>query len=137
MSVALAVLAIALGTLVGSVFWAMRLEDVNAETAAASQRLRAILETLGARPIEETFATYNDDPNDDPVLDHDALAALAGTDPVLVIGKRAPPRVMVSFPENAGGLDPEQTTLLTIVRLEWDGATGPRAIETTTRLRNR
>lgn len=134
-SIALAILAIALGTLVGSIFWAMRLEEANAETAAASQRLQALLEGLQGRPIEELYAMYNADPADDPEPGRDYLAELAVTEPILTVGKKTPPVVRVSFPENAAGLDPDQTTLAVVLRLEWEGAAGPRAMEIGTRVR--
>lgn len=134
-TIALAVLAIALGTLVGSVFWAMRLEEVNAETAAATQRLQALLEGMEDRPIAELYAMYNADRSDDPDSGHDYLADLRVTEASLVVGKKAAPAVSVRFPENELGLDPDQTSLLVTLRLDWEGISGPRSMELSTRLR--
>ncbi len=134
--VSIAILAIGLGTLVGSVFWATRLELVNEETASASQRVRALLEGMNAMPIGEVYAAYNADPDDDPDKARDYLAELAVEDPLLVVGKKGAPVVSVSFPA-----DPENELLenrLTVsLRLEWEGASGPRAVEMSTLLRNR
>ena len=122
--VALAILAVALGTLVGSVFWAMRLEEVNEEKAAASQRLRALLEEFSALPIEDVYAAYNADPSDDPP-GYDARAVLEIHDPLLVVGKKESPTVLVSFHGNEAELDPDATVLPITLRLEWEGASGP------------
>lgn len=134
--VSLAILTIGLGTLLGSVFWATRLEVVNEETAAASQRVRALLERLNDMLIEEVYAAYNADPDDDPDKGRDYLAELAITDPLLVVGKKTAPVVDVSFPA-----EPEKELLenrLTVsMRLAWEGAAGPRTVEMSTLLRNR
>jgi len=134
--VAMAILAIALGTLVGSVFWAMRLEEVNEETAAANQHVRAMLEGMNEMPIEQVYAAYNADAGDNPDKARDYFAELAVEDPLLVVGKKTDPTVSVSFPQ-----DPENELLenrLTIaLRLDWEGASGPRTVEMSTLLRNR
>lgn len=134
--IALGVLAIGLGTLVGTVFWAMRLEEANEETAAASQSARAMLERLNAMPIEEVYAAYNEDPRDDPDPERDYLGELLVDDPLLVVGKKTGPVVSVRFPPDvADQLAANQLPIT--MRLEWQGASGERAVELSTLLRNR
>ncbi len=133
--VALAILAVALGTLVGTVFWAMRLDEVNEETAAASQSVRSILEGFNAMTIEEVYASYNADKTDNPDPYRDYLGELTVDDPLLVVGKKSGPVVNVSFPVD---VDDELAAnrLPITLRLEWEGAAGTRMVEMTTVLRN-
>jgi hypothetical protein len=136
-AVALAILAISLGTLLGSVFWAMRLEEANEESATASQHLRSVLEQLRARPMSEVYAAFNADPDDDPRPGVDELGALVSADPILHVGKKHAPVLAIRFPEDEDRLDPGQTTLPVLVRLEWEGTSGPRSVELSACLRSR
>lgn len=133
--VALAILAIALGTLVGTVFWAMRLDEVNEETAAASQNVRSILEGLNAMTIEDVYAAYNEDPADNPDPYRDYFGELAVDDPLLVIGKKTGPVVSVTFPDDVAD-ELAANRLPITMRLEWEGAAGVRSVEVSTLLRN-
>jgi type II secretory pathway pseudopilin PulG len=133
--VALAILATALGTLVGTVFWSMRLDEVNEESAAASQSLRALLEGMNAMSVEEVYASYNDDTADDPIPGRNYLAELVVDDPLLVIGKKTPPEVSVSFPDDVVDELAENRLPITL-RVQWEGSSGTRSVELTTLLRN-
>lgn len=133
--VAIAILAIALGTLVGCVLWAMRLEEVNEETAAASQSVRAMLEGMQEMPIEDVYAAYNADPADDPDPGRDYMGELEVQDPLLVIGKKAGPVVSITFPDDVEDQLAANRLQLTM-RLEWQGMSGARSVEVGTLLRN-
>jgi hypothetical protein len=66
LAVAMVVMLIAIGTLTSSVLSGMKLARANEETAQADQALRAFAEQLTATDFADVFATYNDDPEDDP-----------------------------------------------------------------------
>jgi hypothetical protein len=133
--IAVAILAIALGVLLGTVFWAMRLDEVNEETAAASQGVRSLLESLNGMPLDEVYAAYNEDPRDDP-SGRDYREYLAVHDPLLRVGKNTAPLVRVSFPEGAE-IELAERRLPVTLRLEWEGSSGPREVQMTTLLRGR
>ncbi len=133
--VAIAILAIALGTLVGTVFWAMRLEEANEEAAAASQSVRTMLEGMNAMPIEEVYAAYNADPADNPDAGRDYFADLQVDDPVLIVGKKSAPDLAVIFPDDVADRLAENSLPITL-RLEWEGAAGQRSVVVSTVLRN-
>lgn len=161
--VALAILAIALGTLIGSVFYALRLEEANEETAAASQLMRTLFERIDAQPFEEIYASYNQSPDDDPDPGVDYLALLENDDPLLTLGRKGGPEIEVLFPGDGielreDGVDPalgmprdlngdsgtdgldhsgDYELLPITLRLTWDGASGPRSLEMSTLLRSR
>jgi type II secretory pathway pseudopilin PulG len=162
--VALAILAIALGTLIGTVLYALRLEEANEETSAASQLMRTLLERIDAQPFGEIYAAYNRNPGDDPDPAVDALALLATDDPLLMLGKKGGPGITVSFPGDEGNelredvLSPalgmprdlnddgaiddqdhsgDYALLPITIRLVWDGASGPRTLEMSSLLRSR
>lgn len=162
--VALVILAVALGTLIGTVFHALRLEQSNEETAAASQMIRATLERIQATAFEDIYATYNDTPDDDPVPGADPFAALLSDDPLLTLGKKDGAVVTVLFPgagsgqlredevdvamgmprdlNGDGAIDADDhggdyTLLPLTLRLEWDGSAGSRSLEMSTILRPR
>ena len=133
--VALTILAIALGTLIGTVFWAMRLDEINEETAVAIQNVRTELEGLNAMTIEDVYAAYNADPNDNPDPYRDYFAELVVTDPLLVVGKKDAPVMSVSFPDDVADQLAANRLPITM-RLEWQGSAGPGAVEVSTLLRN-
>lgn len=138
--VALFILAIALGALIGSVFFAMRLEQANEETAAASQTMRTMVERINAMPFADVYAAYNADPEDDPDPGVDYLALLtAGIEnPLLAMNQQGGPAVKVVFPaDEPGGVKPaaNDTVLPLTLRLAWEGASGPRSVEMSTFLR--
>jgi len=160
--VALFILAIALGTLVGSIFYALRLEEVNAETVAASQMARAILEDLNTTNFADVYASYNSTPADDPDPKHDCLADLQVHERLLQFGGKGEPTVSVVFPNDKLGqlredLDDKSlgmprdlngdaltdsadhsgdyVILPLTLRLAWEGITGPRTLEMSTLLR--
>jgi hypothetical protein len=161
--IAIAILAIALGTLVGSVFWALRLEEANEETALASQALRSMVDRMNAMPFGDIYAAYNADPDDDPdpLVDH--LAELAAEARLLGLGGKAGPVLAVSFPgddvgelredvvdprlgmprdlDGDGGWDDadhssDYTLLPATLRLEWEGPSGLRTLEMAALLRS-
>lgn len=160
--VALAILAIALGTLVGSVFYAMRLEEANDETAAASQLLRSMFERMNSLPFEDVFAAYNQTKGDDPEPGRDYLGELQPDEAILVVGKKAGPVATITFPgdgiqlredvvdealgmprdldgdDDIDGADhaADYTLLPLTLRLEWEGASGTRSLTMTTVLRS-
>ena len=101
--VALAILAVALGTLVGSVFWALRLEEANEETAGASQAMFSMVERMSAMPFDEIYPAYNADPMDDPDPGVDYLGELAASASFSVLGATSGPAVALSFPGDESG----------------------------------
>lgn len=162
--VAIAILAIAMGTLIGTVFYALRLEEANEETAAASQLARTLLERIDTLPFEQIYSAYNLNPADDPDPGVDHLALLHGDDPLQVLGRKGGAAISVVFPGDEGkelredvdnpalGLprdlngdgavdkqdhSGDYTLLPVTLRLAWDGAAGPRTLELSTLLRSR
>jgi hypothetical protein len=132
---ALAILAVALGTLVGSLFWALRIEEGNEETVTASQLVRARLETLQQMGIANLYAAYNGDPSDDPDPNHDYPADLRVDDELLVAGKKGAPAVTLTFPGDPVA-ELAENRLTVALRIEWEGTAGPRSVERTTILRD-
>lgn len=162
--VAVAILAVALGTLIGTVFHALRLEQANEETAAASQLIRSMLERIQTTAFADIYATYNATPDDDPVPGADPFAALLSEDRLLTLGKKDGAVVTVLFPgaesgelredavdtrmgmprdlDGDGAIDAgdhadDYTLLPLTLRLEWDGSSGTRSLEMSTILRAR
>jgi hypothetical protein len=125
-SIAIAILAVAMGVLLGGLFSAMRLTQVNESTAAANQALRSLLDRLSAMPARDVFAVCNDDASDD--LPGVSRADLLGVAPSALRDVHgAALEARVSFPEDAG--EPatllEQRALLPIeLTLEWEGPGG-------------
>lgn len=82
----MSVLMVALLLLSRSVGTAMRLTDVNRETALAADGAQQMIELLrGTEDFSQIFALYNDDPDDDPGLPGSAPGAgfaVDGLDPV-------------------------------------------------------
>jgi prepilin-type N-terminal cleavage/methylation domain-containing protein len=77
---AASVLAIAVAGVAGAMISAIRLDQVNGETAAAQQAARQIMEEVQSREFEQVFALFNSDPLDDP----DGVGTAPGKDlPVL------------------------------------------------------
>lgn len=160
--VATLILAIAMGTLIGSVFSAMRLEQANEETAAASQAMRSILEDMYALDFGELYATYNADPLDDPEAGAANRAALLVDHPLLVAGGKAPV-IEILLPDAGGELREDSKLpefglprdlngdgktdalnhagdyelLPMTIRLEWESGSGQHALEMSTLLRRR
>jgi hypothetical protein len=158
-SIATLVMALGMGTLVGSVFASMRREQENEETAAASQVLRALLERLNAMELGELYATYNSDPLDDTPRSEEHRQALVVDHPLLCAGGK-PPVVEILLPCEGGmlredGVAPElglprdldgdgrvdaedharDLRLLPVaVRLAWDTGSGPHVLEMATLL---
>ncbi|MCU0724386.1 MAG: prepilin-type N-terminal cleavage/methylation domain-containing protein [Planctomycetes bacterium] len=46
--------------------YTLRLNEVNRETAIATQEVRRVMEEIRALPLEDVIRTYNADPADDP-----------------------------------------------------------------------
>lgn len=65
-AVATVILVVAIGGLSGAVISTTQLNRENEETAAAYAALKQITETIQDAPFEDIFATFNDDPADDP-----------------------------------------------------------------------
>lgn len=82
----MSVLMVALLLLSRSLGTAMRLTDVNRETALAADGARQMIELMrGNEDFSQVFALYNDDPDDDPGLPGSAPGAgfaVNGLDPV-------------------------------------------------------
>lgn len=64
---AAAVLAIAISGAASAMVSAIQLDRVNRETAAATQEARRVLEQITDVDLDQAWAVYNKDPNDDPV----------------------------------------------------------------------
>lgn len=65
-SIAAVVLVTAIGSLVGTLIYGMRLSRSSEETAIAQDAARQILERMQGVSFDEIFATFNTDPEDDP-----------------------------------------------------------------------
>ena len=162
--VSLLILVVALGALLGSVFSAMRLAEVNESTASASQAVGGILETMSSLPLEQVYAAYNSDPKDDPDQNKNYLEGLEIPAQLLSPQGGAASMAEISFPTFAGvngtelredlvdaklgmprdlngdgkidALDHSQDYQLlpVAVKLEWNGPAGPQVLEVSTLL---
>ena len=162
--VSLLILVVALGALLGSVFSAMKLAEVNESTASASQAVRGILETMSALPLEQVYAAYNSDPQDDPDKNQNYLEGLEIPAELLSPQGGTASVAEISFPTLAGVngtelredlVDPElgmprdlngdgeidaldhsqdYQLLPVAVKLEWNGPAGPQVLEVCTLL---
>lgn len=160
--VALFLLATSLGALIGSIFYSLKLEDVNEETSAASQRARLILERLHVVDFADIFSAYNSTTADDPVLGTDYLAELQVQEHALETGGKGSASVSFSFPVDekgwlredlvdaelgmprdlngdgtidAGNHAGDYAILPLSVRISWEGNGGARTFDMTTVLR--
>lgn len=154
--VALFILAIAVGALVGSTFSAMRLEQVNESKAAASQELRSLLENMQSVNFASIYAAYNESPTDDPdpKYDYKDELDLSSRLPKGLCGDS--PVVQVEFPgDDKGGLyedtvdlngdgqfdkadhSGDYTILPVTLKLEWASPSGPQTLQLATLIRPR
>jgi hypothetical protein len=74
--VALVILAVAVSSLVGATFSALRLDRVNESRAAASQALRSVVEDMKALELTLVYPAFNTSPDDDPDPDYDYRSKL-------------------------------------------------------------
>ena len=162
--ISLAILVVAMGGLLATVFSALRLSQANESTRAANQAVRGILERMNAVPFDELYATCNSDPADDPVPK--STICLEPSNPLLHDAQGNPAHSEIRFPTapGAGGLelredavDPalgmprdlngdgnidaldhsgDYLVLPVSVRLEWVGPSGAQALEISTLLRD-
>ncbi len=162
--VALLVLAVAVGALVGTMFSALRLDQVNESRAAANQALRTVLEDMKAQEFSTVYAAFNTSSADDPNPDYDYKTALdlKGKLPAGACGSA--PVAQVVFPEDELGALREDTVdpslglprdlngddvidgndhsadyklLPVTVKLEWESPSGPQKIQVATVIRRR
>lgn len=82
-TVALTILAVALGGLFQSMNSSLDLVEVNGETALADEGARRMAERIRSVPFNLVFAAYNTDPADDPasVVDAGSGFAVPGLSP--------------------------------------------------------
>ena len=150
--IALLVLVVAMGVLLGSIFSAMRLAQVNESTAAANQALRGVLETLNALPIDQALVACQDgkklaiapevlrDVHGDPLV----------AEVVLPLAKTGELREDLDLPElgmprdldEDGQIDAKDhaanyKVLPLALKLAWDGPSGPQTVQLATVLRAR
>lgn len=142
--VAMVVLTVAIGGLSGAVVHAMRLNQVNQETAIADAAILEQAERMQGLAFETVFATYLAQPG----FDVPALSVVAG-DPDGLVGSITFPTIAGQLREdvfdpslgmprdlNGDGLAPDNldhsgdyVILPATIRLDWAGATGDRFLE--------
>lgn len=162
--VALLILAIAVGALVGTMFSALRLDQVNESRAAANQALRAVLEDMRTLEFSTVYAAYNTSSADDPDPDHDYKTGLALKAKLPAGACGSAPVAQVVFPEDKQGFLREDLVdaslglprdlngdgdidgndhsadykiLPVTVKLEWKSQSGPQKIQVATVIRRR
>jgi hypothetical protein len=157
--VALVILAVAVSSLVGATFSALRLDRVNESRAAASQALRSVVEDMKALELTLVYSAFNTSPDDDPDPDYDYRSWLDLTDrlPVGMFGTA--PVAEILLPEDPQGqlredlVEPllgmprdldgdgfpdgndhsaDYQLLPVLLRLEWDSPTGLQTIQVAT-----
>ena len=96
--VSMALLAIALGILIGSSLSAMKLDQVNASTALASQALRGMCESMQAMPIDEVLDSYRIVEGEHESTRAPKLARLTVRDELLAGSDGALPVARAHFP---------------------------------------
>jgi len=158
--VALVVLSIALGVLVGAVFSGIRLTRTDEETAKASQALRTALARIGNLDPRDAFAILNADSSDDlagqyasEYLDvgehlftdrHGQTVTMLVTFPVpegepgvlredLELPELGMPRDLDGDGDIDGANHASDAILLPLLlRLEWEGSAGPQSLQMAT-----
>jgi len=159
----MALLVIGLGVLIGSTFSAMKLDQVNASTALASQALRGLCEELQAMPIDEVLDSYVLQDNEDERLRAAKLARLTPRDPALASRAGQKPVARARFPlgedgrtlredlelpalglprdlDGDGAIDGADKRasfriLPVVLELDWEGPSGPQHLSVATVLR--
>ena len=159
--VVMAILTVAIGAMTDTVVSVTQLGPVNQETARALDAARGVAETLGGVPFDEVVARYNDDPDDDPdgagtaPGRHFQVRWLDARpdDPDGFVGEVILPLVGGELREDLvdddlgtpcdlngdGAVDGadhagDYALLPVVVRLQWQGTTGPRALSFPTTL---
>ena len=159
----MALLVVGLGVLIGSTFSAMKLDQVNASTALASQALRGLCEEMQAMPIEEVLDSYVVADDEDERTKAQKLARLTLRDPSLADRTGREPIARARFPLDADGrtlredlelpefglprdLDGDGAIdagdkrglfriLPVVLELDWEGPSGPQHLRVSTVLR--
>jgi len=158
----MALLAIALGILIGSSLSAMKLDQVNASTAMASQALRGMCESRQALPIDEVLDSYWIAEGEQDSTRAPKVARLTVRDPLLADEHGTMPVARVRFPldelgelredlelpelglprdlDRDGAIDSEDhrldfVILPVVLEVEWDGPSGPQLLKLSTVLR--
>lgn len=158
--IALVVLSASLGVLVGAIFSGMRLARTDEETAVASQVLRTALARIGTLTPREAFAVLNAEPADD-LQGESAQSYLAVRELVLTDRQGQAVTVQVTLPVSddqpgvlredlelpalgmprdldgdgtIDGADHADDALLLplLLRLEWEGSSGPQSLQMAT-----
>lgn len=157
---ALVVLSISLGVLVGAVFSGIRLARTDEETAQASQALRTALARIGALAPRDAFAILNDEDGDD--LPGQSADSYLAVDELLLSDREGTPvTIQITFPVEAdapgvvredlelpalglprdldgdGEIDAadhsaDLVLLPVLLRLEWQGSAGPQSLQMAT-----
>lgn len=157
--IAISVVVVGLLGLLGSISTSVSTTAKTREAALGAEAARRVVEELRATPFGDVFATYNDDPLDDPGGPGTAAGSrfeVSGLDPLPTDGDGAAGEVL--FPTIAGALrEDSQDSLLgmprdldadgavdsedhsgdyavlpVLVRVEWSGAKGPGTAEART-----
>lgn len=159
----MALLVIGLGVLIGSTFSAMKLDQVNASTALASQALRGLCEEMQAMPIDEVLDSYVVHDDEDEPTRATKLARLRMRDPQLADRAGKEPVARARFPLDGDGrtlredldlpefglprdLDGDGAIdgadkraafrlLPVVLELDWEGPSGPQHLSLSTVLR--
>lgn len=159
----MALLVIGMGVLIGSTFSAMKLDQVNAATALASQALRGLCEEMQAMPIDEVLDSYVMNGDEDERTRADKLARLTMDDRSLGDRSGEEPVARARFPLDADGrtlredldlpefglprdLDGDGAIdggdkrgsfriLPVVLELDWEGPSGPQHLQLSTVLR--
>jgi len=158
--VALVVLSISLGVLVGAVFSGIRLARTDEETALASQALRATLARLASLEPRNAFVILNAEDGDD-LQGQSAQTYLAVQEELLTDRQGQPVTISVTFPvdpanpgvvredlelpalgmprdlDGDGEIDgadhaDDLVILPVLLRLDWEGAGGPQSVQMAT-----
>lgn len=162
--VALFVLSASLGVLVGAVFSGIRLARTDEETAKASQALRMTLARIGSLPARDAFAVLNAEDADD-LAGQTSAAYLALGEELMTDRDGNPVTIQVTFPvdeanpgvvredlelpalgmprdlDGDGEIDSNDhaddlVILPVLLRLDWEGASGPQSVQMATILSN-
>jgi hypothetical protein len=160
----LAILAIAMGVLVGSLFSALRISQASEATACANQALRGVLERLNAMTVEDVFAICNGEPADD-IVGRSSADYLMLEEGLMHDVHGAPLAISVAFPcpdgqpgvlredldlpalgmprdlngdgvIDAGDHSGDFELLPALLTLEWTGPSGLQRVQLATLLRN-
>lgn len=161
-TVALALLAVAAMTVLGTMVYSLQLDATNRETAVAAQAARRVLEQIRSQDLDQVVAMYNADGADDPdgadtapgatfsvTLLEDVIAGMANAGSVVLpVNDAGEVREDLDLPElglprdlNGDGVidtvdhADDLVVLPVMVRVSWSGVNGQRQLDFRTVLR--